>query len=163
VVHLPLAARSEFVSGAETFVKLGLRADAWTSDNKIVGERVGPTKGVGVCHFDAFQDGRFVQVEPVVLEVEVGSTESGFQIVKKMIVVYGHGFVLALVEASDAEVFAFLDLSVFEVLVPDMDGSIVERPGSVEMVPDRGYSTSGPRLAIAFERSGVVTRKVRIL
>ena len=70
---------------------------------------------------------------------------------------------LALVEAGDTEVCAFLDLGVFEVLVPDVGGIIVERPGSVEMVPDRGDSTSGPRLAIAFVHSGVVARQVRIL
>jgi hypothetical protein len=60
VVHGPLAARSGFVAGTETLVKLGLGTDAGASDDEIIRERVGPTKGDGVCHFDAFQDGRFV-------------------------------------------------------------------------------------------------------
>jgi hypothetical protein len=92
---------------------------------------MGPTKGYGVCHFDAFQDGRLVQVEPVALEVEGGSTESGCQIIEKVVMMYGHGFVLALVEASDAEVCAFLDIGVLGVRVPDVDGIIVECPGRV--------------------------------
>jgi hypothetical protein len=57
---------------------------------------------------------------------------------------------------------AFLDLSVFIILVPDMDGIIMEFPSSVEMVPDRGDGASGPRLAVAFVCTGVVSRQMRI-
>lgn len=156
MVHLPLAACSRFVSSAETLVKLGFGTDAGASDDEVVRERVGSTKGDGVCHFYAFQDGRFVQVKPVALEVEVGSTEGSVQVVEKIIVMDGHGFVLPLVEASDAEVCALLDLCVFVILVPNMDGIIVEFPGGVEMIPDLGDSASGPRLTIAFVRASVV-------
>jgi hypothetical protein len=69
------------VPGAEAFVKFGRRTDACTTDGKITGGWVGPTKGYGVCHFDAFQDGRLLQVEPVALEGEGGGTESGCQII----------------------------------------------------------------------------------
>jgi hypothetical protein len=60
-------------------------------------------------------------------------------------------------------VCAFLDLRVFIVLVPDVDGIIMEFPSIVEMVPDLGYGTSGPRLAIAFVCTGVISRQMRIL
>ena len=55
---------------------------------------------------------------------------------QKVIPVDRHGFGFALMEADNSEVGAFLEISILELTIYDMNGVIVKGPRIVDVLPN---------------------------
>jgi hypothetical protein len=101
-------------------------------------------------HLDTFQDGWFIQIQPVPLKGERSDTQGSVNVVEKIILVDSHSFCFALVKTEYAESGACLKVGVFVFNVEGVNGIVVVCPGSMEMFPYSRDGACGPSASVAF-------------
>jgi hypothetical protein len=103
-----------------------------------------------VCHFYTFENSRFIEIEPVVKEVEGGNAQSSVNVFKEVIAVNSYGIGLALVKSDNPKVGTFLKIGVFKFGISNIDGVVMDLPSGVDVLPDCSDGMGGPRAVIAF-------------
>jgi hypothetical protein len=73
------------VASVEAVVKLWYGSNTGTSNWKVYGWRGSVTERFRVCHFDTFENSRFIEIEPVAKEVEGGHAQSSVNVFKAMV------------------------------------------------------------------------------
>jgi hypothetical protein len=61
-----------------------------------------------VSNLDALEYSRFIKIEPIALKVESSGKENCSGVVEEVIMMYGEGFIAALVQANDVKLGTFL-------------------------------------------------------